>query len=1315
MPRILLFLPFVFAALSTHAQRLREDSWLTSLKPATAMRPMQPVTPQQRTRQVLPIRVATPDTLYAAATTMTDGWITPMIIVTRQAARSMDTVFRFTRRNTAGHWLQVDCLDGLGQPNSENFSAYIHKGNDNDATGQDDWGTNISSVTTVRYVTDASGQRMLQERNYNAEGALVYTYTPTSLDAHTEVGVYADAIGLPAEMRDKLAYSQVYASRTAPLLGLNDSVCPPLAYGTLARVSTDRRGHVARVSFMDSRGQFMANYDHAASFNSLTNARGDILSHWSADTAGQRINDGCGNCGLVITYDAQGRKSSITCLGADGQPMRYPASNAEGLTDGMIRIHYDYDKLGRTIGYRLTDASNRPMENAHGVAQRRCRYNDRGQVLAQADYDLKGNLRPSDPSGTARYVFTYDALGRQTDVSFLDSLNRPVAKEGYLCGSHTEYAPDGSVSLQQQFSMKDGKKHISYEERKGKDWQRTTFDDGQVRIDSTDSRGRTTFYGLYDAEGNLVDNSDGYACQTISYRDTPGHCHIQRTNFDQYRNNTYAYGYVTRHTVDDSLACTTDFRNEAFAGPRQAFRQHYSSPELSTITGQSNLDAFFTPCHGAGSNNFSYYGLNITHPSDDSQLSSIIGYDEWGELSYINELTGLRRIYCSLATLPNSEQDACFDEDGQRITDFDRLRDSLPKLLTVEITDTTKAYQTGLRSNDIILQYAQFSQPNAILSDEDFLSLWGSAACFATPENKNMLVLRPHPEVGRFSLHNFELNEGTIKELGLRAHVLHATRRQWQRVWQAVDSLRGKGDIDDMGNMAHMDETLSLSNVGDLEPFRHDSAMVMMMPSGSMEQNGTYFSYFIDAPVILFEARLTVESSEDKPFSVTDWTPAMPIDSLRHIVEKCNFEDGTSLTIWYSADGQKVDSLDIPSSLFTPVVYAPVSHPDRFARLSRLYRMWKRPSPADYQLRQADQATLEAVYQEAELLRRKQVGEVPARMFHALADAGYTDAYSYLVEHYLGLSVDSIAPTRANLSRANHWNRRAVKAGDDFGLLLLAQHQTQQGDTLRAIRTLETITSRNSDYAQRAYKNLSELHLCRRDTAKYLSALAKYALYITDEEELQNTFMTASDLLHNDSTVTGEDSLWADYPKETAQVMTACAVRLRHVFSENDLAYSIFTLTRLLGQGLKVDGQDYTLSECFALIDAQKEAEDDSFEQKFVSYLNNKLFRLSYDKSNPVARRHHLRGAYYLMQIEDLEMTSLENFTQWCDRPLGRQAYIYLCDEEGHTVRIPFSDDALKDCTVPNVTPEHRLLLTRAFQLWKQEHPDQFVPYVEAE
>lgn len=161
MPRILLFLPFVFAALSTHAQRLREDSWLTSLKPATAMRPMQPVTPQQRTRQVLPSRVATPDTLYAAATTMTDGWITPMIIVTRQAARSMDTVFRFTRRNTAGHWLQVDCLDGLGQPNSENFSAYIHKGNDNDATGQDDWGTNISSVTTVRYVTDASGQRML--------------------------------------------------------------------------------------------------------------------------------------------------------------------------------------------------------------------------------------------------------------------------------------------------------------------------------------------------------------------------------------------------------------------------------------------------------------------------------------------------------------------------------------------------------------------------------------------------------------------------------------------------------------------------------------------------------------------------------------------------------------------------------------------------------------------------------------------------------------------------------------------------------------------------------------------------------------------------------------------------------------------------------------------------------------------------------------------------------------------------------------------------------------------------------------------------
>lgn len=1298
MHRIAPLLILVLTALAAPAQRLRSGSLLTAPPRTAAVRPVVPHALRPAASSIL-----SPDTLYAAATAKRNGWIEPVLVVTPKAACGMYSAYRFTRRNAAGHWLSVECINSLGQPENGNFGTFILSGNASDRTGSTAWKQRIESVTAIRFMPDASGRTVVQERAYDAGGTLVYTYTPTPIAPRTEVGAYGDANGLMAELRDKAAYENVFSS-IAPIYGTPDTTPPPLAYGTLARATSDGLGHVGSVSLLDAKGTPMANYNDAAYAAYSVDAAGHTLGFWSADAQGRRVIDNCGNCGMLYTYDAQGREATVTCMDADWRPMAFPSRNYD-VQDGMVRIHYDHDASGNVISYRFTDADDRPMANAYGMARREIRRNARGQVTEQWDYDLQGRLCSGDGTGAAHIVIRYDSLGRQTDIFFNDSLDRPVTTEGYLCGKHFEYDAKGAVCLQQQFSVVDSVERVSYEERTTPRWERTQFSDLTSRVDSFDARGRQTFYGYYDENGQPADNDDGYASQLTSYVDRPGLC-IKRTEHrDSKGLRTYANGYVTGETRYDSLACFIDYTTRDYAGHNMAYRQQYTAPDLATFTAQQNIDAFHTPCYGADANSMCYYGAHTNH-SPDGKYNAFFGYDEWGDIAYINELNSQKRIYCSQVFRPGSAPNACYDEHGQPVTDYDALRDSLPKLLSVEITDTTGTYGAGLRSGDIILRYGGFTQPrHARPSYADFIGQWGLQAVLAAPRRKPMTVLRLDSEKGTFSLHNFQLSEGTIADKGFHAHTRFATQRLWQRVWQAVDSIADTADD-------NARRIISAIASGERTARPSADSVMLMLPCGSADYNYTHYARFVGAPAIIMRADLSYET--DDSVTTWRWEEGDQASALSAMVDYANRISGTALTIYYSSKALRIDSLHTSTCFYTPVAYVRCDSLPAITRLRRLYNMWKAPSPEAYDLSHTDSLTLHAVYAQAELLRGNMVKEVPVRMFRALANTGYTDAYSYIAEHYLGLSPDSLPDTKDNLHKAVRWNSRAVKLGDYFGIYKLGVHQKMAGDTLQAIRTFQSVVDRRAGCAQLARRQLADLFLARGDTAAYLHTLAAYLLRLDNEDDIRRNIEKVAPFIHN--SFQGRDSVWAEHPKEVAQVLTAGGVRCVYSLKDRKTAFWHFFLARHLGGNATVDGLDYSYTECHALMNVWENTQGDSLDYVFSSYLNDKLLTLTYERDDSVARRFKLRGTYFLLQLEDKEVTSLPSYKEWNDRPsYGSAPYAYLADKKGRIRRVPIVKGFFSNMHMTVVKPAERQRIVDAFHRWKAAHPEQFVPYESAE
>ena len=1198
-----------------------------------------------------------PDTVYAAATVKRWGWIEPLHFISRAEARHRGTVYRFTNRNAAGHWQRLDCIDAFGHPNTGQFGTYLVMNGDNDAWMDKDWNEKVQQTCGFDMVADASGREVLQERAYDADGNLVYVFSRTKVSPRKYICAYTDGTGLPAEMRTNEGYT----------------------YGTLVNVWENVRGDVSRTSFVDAEGRDKPNHDSAACSNFIYDAKGQSTGYWSSNQDGTRVIDVCGNSGMMQEYDAWGNVVKVTVMDDQWKPMVYVTPNdPSNILNGVTVLMRDYDKHGLPTRFWFTDAAGHRTTNASGVYERRCSYNDRGMLTELCDYGRNGRPFTSGNlgKGVACYRMEYDSVGNLTDAWFLDSLLQLCSGEDGLCHKQYKYDSLGKQTWYAEYRMQDGQAIQTYSEQKTDTADLYSFSDGTYRVDTYDKQGRKTLYSYFDNDVNPLDNKDGYAFNTYEYTsavDADGRViglTITDTYYDKDTTEVFVDNYSKQVQYNDSLRHTASIQRYAYDTPYEMYRLLYD-PKFETRLGQQNLDAFGNVCRGAGTSAICYYmGLLKTTPGGNT--NAIIGRDEWGEADYMYNLDGEVSCY-NVMRKPSG--DYYYDEDNRLITDFQALRDRLPKFMSIEVTDTTAcAYASGIRSNDLVLRYGFFEQPDTVMGDEAYKGNWAAKSSFSATLAKRVEVLRFHPETHTYSMHRPILDKGTQKDLGLKFHCVYRTRRQMQHIRQALDSLALCDTLE--VPLYHQPINAKVAK-------QEADSMVMILPCTFTPKSFNQYSRHCKAPAIVLGAEMDIDGRK------LTWRYGDGLDSLKHIYT--TYQDSAKaypLNIWFSANAYTVDSLSITTSIQETLVNTPVIGLDFVKRVLAIYEIWRHPEKADSVLYHADKDLMGGVYTQGQLFFSSDCEAQAMNFFQALADRHYTEAYSYITALTL-LYGDG---TPEELRTAEKWNRKAMHAGDYWGLLRLGLWYQQNEHYDSAICYYKELAHRSKAYRQRAYSILDE---CYKQTNDSIGRL-RNSLYWNEMHKNKGLIVEIKQIAR----IYEERE-----PQLVADVYANVAYILMNIYKESESAYNLLQSVRRLRGDLKCYDRDYSMTEAISLMGASKA--DYSYQDRVDSYLNDKLRVLHFTKDNAKAKALGLKGDWFLLQLDQFEQTDLNALLLWQQAPVVRRPSLYLV--KGRKVmRLDYDRELTSNSTFETLKPSRRAAVIRLFHEWKANNPNEF-------
>ncbi len=741
------------AAADAAAQRLRGD------------RP-QPVPAKTEVRRTAaPVAAATPDTVYATQTYKRNGWFGPLDEISAEDARHRDMSVRFTRRSPKGKWLRLETVNAYGDYVGGGFGPYLIKlGNEGDSGADRAWAERLATTCIYDLIPDASGDNVVQERAYDKDMNLVYIYTRTPIGTDDRgrrryVGNYRDYLGRPAEMRP-------------------DST-GRYTYGSLVMLTEDRYGNDSIVEYMDARGVKKPNGDGVAMEVYTYDSRGDCVRTESRDAAGRPVIDVWTNCGIIARYDDRHNTVVSTYTDTLGRPMMMH-SPFKNENNGAASVLRDYDRYRRITRVTYADTLGRPCTTDGGVARVEVEYDDRGNT-SLIRYLGADSLPHNHIEGYATQYAGYDSLGRPLYYEWLDDSGRPNQDEQYLSKFIRSYDAAGRDSILERYEA-DGDRHVLiYREQHTPTYNLTTFRDGSTRLDSIDASGRTTYTAFRNPEG-APETVGQWATAHYIYRDTPGVLYNLDLFFDDMeRPAPIGNGYVAAEYVTDSTART--YYTRLYDADGHIFESNIKSLDqsLSNVTGQYDINRFGRPCRAGSSSQVRfYYADAIATQNSDNPFSALIGRDEFGEPDY---------IFSPWTLYYYMRNDVYHDEDDRPVDDVAALIKRLPKVMSIEVTDSA-AYRLGLLDNDVIVADGVYCGiPRDSVDIADFRSAWALASVTQPRGPRTMTVLRADTAARAYRAVTIEGIEGTPSQNGFIVHERFLTRRQAARMARAIASL----------------------------------------------------------------------------------------------------------------------------------------------------------------------------------------------------------------------------------------------------------------------------------------------------------------------------------------------------------------------------------------------------------------------------------------------------------------------------------------------------------------------------------------------
>lgn len=710
-----------------------------------------------------PSSIINNDTLYCSRTKKQNGWFAPLDTISKEVASHRNHCFRFTNKNQAGNWSRMECIDGYGNYVKGTMSPYILKlGNayDTDQDANQEWIEKLKTTCVYEFIADYLGKVIVQERAYDEDMNLIYTYSRVPIGNKQYIGSYKDCYGLPAEMRSSEDYT----------------------YGTLVKITEDEYGNDSIIQYVDAKGVPKLNSDSVAMEVYIHDKYGRLIKQQSRNADGTLTIDNWGNCGVEYKWNDKHDIISATYMDDKWQPMRMPGNRENTGRENIIRTNYIYDEYRRQIAEYYTDIEGNPDVNKLGTHKIIYEFNDRGNIIEQRGYNKNNELSPMDLSGDAIEVFEFNNEGKILAARFYDKNQKLNSKEGYLCRVDWVYDGNGNEISVKRYSITNGIEKLASTEQRNSNYIYTLWNDGSSRIDSLDTKGRTTFVGFYDTTGAL-EMVEGRAYEKSKYIEDGHNTIIIETNYDNNGNRTEIDGvYKTVRTID-SLKCTEiRMRYDAQDILQESFIHQYDK-DFNKIVAQYDANAFGIQTRSGGVSSVRHYIGGVVYNQKD-KFATLVGRDEFNEPDYItsNSVTYYYQKYYS-----NSET-KFFDENNIEIEDSKDFRDSLPKVMTVEVVDSI-AYSRGLRDNDVILLYGDYSvNLDEISSYFQFRRDWALRTILDARKNKRMVVFRiEDASKNQYGLVEIDNLEGTPSELGFLAHIRYLTKKQSNRIKEAIN------------------------------------------------------------------------------------------------------------------------------------------------------------------------------------------------------------------------------------------------------------------------------------------------------------------------------------------------------------------------------------------------------------------------------------------------------------------------------------------------------------------------------------------------
>jgi hypothetical protein len=698
-----------------------------------------------------------PDTVYCISTKKQHGWFMPLDVVTKEQGRKYGGYLMFTRKNALGHWTKFEKFDSYGNRSTVGFRPYILS--DDDPQGDKNWIQRVQTGCICEIIADPQGENVVQERVYDKDMNLVYSFSHTPIGKRKYIGTYKDVYGLPAEMRIDSTFT----------------------YGTLVVITEDKWGNDSTIEYVDAKGVPKNNSNGAGMQIYVYDKNGRVIRQGSANHKGEFIIDNWGNCGGENIYDEKtGLPKATINMDNHWKPIPLPNLRKEaGWEAGTTKRLYKYDNDRRQIEERFVTIENKPDTNIYGAHCIKFKYDAFGNQTELAAYDINGHLAPLSVSRGAREIFKYDKKGRITYAEFYDKNNKLNSTEGSISRGKEVYGEDDLLEEQVIWAIKDGVEDTCYYFKRTKNSGYERYNDGSYEIDSLDEKGRLIMTAYYNADGSpKYDSQESYHRKQTEYIDN-GALTWQITKY--YDVNGELCG---KYPFNKSLVDSLNFTELTYLFDSQerligAYMNEKDSNFYYPLS-QIDINKYGIICRAGG--NAMHYKAKVLY-TQKGEFATFVGRDEFDEPDYICTLDPIIFYYGVFRS--GKGLSISYDENNKPISDFSDFRNECPKAMSIEVTDSS-AYDLGLKDNDIILRYGDSYQIEDSLNYHDFVGAWSLAQCLEAPREKQLLLFRINPETKEYGIVSLTLPKGNPSQLGFIAHPTFKTQKQRARMRESI-------------------------------------------------------------------------------------------------------------------------------------------------------------------------------------------------------------------------------------------------------------------------------------------------------------------------------------------------------------------------------------------------------------------------------------------------------------------------------------------------------------------------------------------------